>query len=102
MVEQALGRPVRPCRATLEPFTRDTSLTSAFVRGERERLLIRAFIIRAIVPMTMMPDAGVRKTVTAFAGDLAMMPWAMIAELSGRCVHVTADSAWEDAEDLAA
>ncbi len=51
-------------------------LDARFVKGERERLLTRAFMIRAIVLMTLMPDAGLREAVTALAGDLAMMPWA--------------------------
>ena len=54
-------------RAVLDP---------RFVKGERERLLTRAFMIRAIVLMTLMPDAGVREAVTALAGDLAGVPWA--------------------------
>jgi hypothetical protein len=54
-------------RAVLDP---------RFVKGERERLLTRAFMIRAIVLMTLMPDAGLREAVLALAGDLAGMPWA--------------------------
>jgi hypothetical protein len=54
-------------RAVLDP---------RFVKGERERLLTRAFMIRAIVLMTLMPEAGIREAVTALAGDLAMVPWA--------------------------
>jgi hypothetical protein len=51
-------------------------LRGQFVKGERERLLTRAFMIRVIVLMTLMPDAGVREALTALAGDLAMVPWA--------------------------
>ena len=47
-----------------------------FVKGERERLLARAFMIRVIVLMTLMPDAGVRDVIVALAGDLALVPWA--------------------------
>jgi len=54
-------------RAVLDP---------RFVKGERERLLTRAFMIRAIVLMTLMPDAGVREAVIALAGNLAGVPWA--------------------------
>jgi hypothetical protein len=54
-------------RAVLDP---------RFVKGERERLLTRAFMIRVIVLMTLMPDAGVREAVLALAGDLAGVPWA--------------------------
>ena len=51
-------------------------LDRRFVKGERERLLTRAFMIRAIVLMTLMPDAGLREAVLALAGDLAVVPWA--------------------------
>ena len=51
-------------------------LAGKYVKGERERLLTRAFMIRVIVVMTLMPDAGVREAVIALAGDLAMVPWA--------------------------
>ena len=33
-------------------------------------------MIRAIVLMTLVPDAGVRDAVIALAGDLALVPWA--------------------------
>jgi Insertion element 4 transposase N-terminal/Transposase DDE domain len=51
-------------------------LDARFVKGERERLLTRAFMIRAIVLMTLMPDAGIREAITALAGGLARVPWA--------------------------
>ena len=51
-------------------------LREQFVKGERKRLLTRAFMIRVIVLMTLMPDADVREAVIALAGDLAMVPWA--------------------------
>jgi hypothetical protein len=51
-------------------------LRREFVKGERERLLARAFMIRAVVLMTLMPDADVREAVIALAGDLALVPWA--------------------------
>jgi hypothetical protein len=51
-------------------------LGARFVKGERERLLTSAFMIRAIVLMTLAPDAGLREAVTALAGDLALVPWA--------------------------
>ncbi len=52
------------------------ALREEFVKGERERLLARAFMIRAIVLMTLVPDAGIRDAVIALAGDLAGVPWA--------------------------
>ena len=51
-------------------------LREQYVKGERERLLASAFMIRAIVLMTLVPDAGVRDAVIALAGDLALVPWA--------------------------
>jgi hypothetical protein len=51
-------------------------LDARFVKGERERLLTRAFMVRVIVLMTLMPDAGIREAVMALAGDLAGVPWA--------------------------
>ena len=46
------------------------------VKGERERLLARAFMIRVIVLMTLMPDARPGDMIAALAGDLALVPWA--------------------------
>ena len=51
-------------------------LREEFVKGERERLLARAFMIRAVALMTLVPDAGIRDAVIALAGDLAGVPWA--------------------------
>jgi hypothetical protein len=51
-------------------------LGARFVKGERERLLARAFMIRVIVLMTLMPDARVQDVIAAMAGDLALVPWA--------------------------
>jgi len=50
-------------------------LRPEFVKGERQRLLAPAFMIRVIALMTLMPDADVREAVTALAGDLALVPW---------------------------
>jgi hypothetical protein len=51
-------------------------LGQEYVKGERKRLLSRAFVIRAIVLMMLMPDADAREVVIALAGDLAVVPWA--------------------------
>jgi hypothetical protein len=51
-------------------------LGARFVKGERERLLARAFMIRVIVLMTLMPDARAQDVIAALAGDLALVPWA--------------------------
>jgi Insertion element 4 transposase N-terminal len=51
-------------------------LGARFVTGERERLLARAFMIRVIVAMTLMPEARPGDVMAALAGDLALVPWA--------------------------
>jgi hypothetical protein len=45
------------------------------VKGERERLLTAAFMIRVLVLMTLMPEAQLSDVITALAGDLALVPW---------------------------
>ena len=51
-------------------------LDARFVKGRRERLLARAFMIRVIVLMTLMPQARIGDVIAALAGDLALVPWA--------------------------
>jgi hypothetical protein len=51
-------------------------LGTRFVKGERERLLSRAFMIRVIVLMTLMPGERPGDVIAALAGDLALLPWA--------------------------
>ena len=51
-------------------------LDRRFVKGKRERLLARAFMVRVIVLMTLMPGARVQDVIAALAGDLALVPWA--------------------------
>jgi hypothetical protein len=57
-------------------IARDARLDGRLVKGERERLLARAFMIRVIVLMTLMPDARIGDVIAALAGDLALVPWA--------------------------
>ena len=83
---RAKGSPVR--HATLGPLEAGAGpgligqvaeaapLDGRFVKGERERLLARAFMIRALVLMTLMPEARLEDAVAALAGDLALVPWA--------------------------
>jgi hypothetical protein len=52
-------------------------LDARFVKGRRERLLARAFMIRVIVLMTLMPEARAGDVIAALAGDLALVPWAV-------------------------
>jgi hypothetical protein len=51
-------------------------LGARFVKGQRERLLARAFMIRVIVLMTLMPGVPAQDVIAALAGDLALVPWA--------------------------
>ena len=46
-------------------------LDRPFVTGERQRLLTAAFMIRAILRVTLVPDAEIRDAVTALSGDRA-------------------------------
>ncbi|MGH3179242.1 MAG: transposase domain-containing protein [Streptosporangiaceae bacterium] len=50
-------------------------LDERFVKGERERLLTAAFMIRVLVLMTLMPEAQLSDVIIALAGDLALVPW---------------------------
>jgi hypothetical protein len=83
---RAKGSPVH--RATLGPLEEKAGpdaagmiagrapLGARFVKGERERLLARAFMIRVIVLMTLMPGERPGDVIAALAGDLALVPWA--------------------------
>jgi hypothetical protein len=51
-------------------------LDGRFVKGQRERLLARAFMIRVLVLMMLMPGSRVQDVIAALAGDLALVPWA--------------------------
>jgi hypothetical protein len=51
-------------------------LDGRLAKGERERLLAAAFMIRVIVLMTLMPGARIEDVIIALAGDLALVPWA--------------------------
>jgi len=51
-------------------------LDARLMKGQRERLLARAFMIRVVVLMTLMPEARIGDVITALAGDLALVPWA--------------------------
>ena len=73
-LEEWLERQAGP--GLIEQVAARAVLRKEFVKGERERLLTRAFMIRVIVLMTLMPDADVREAVIALAGGLALVPWA--------------------------
>jgi hypothetical protein len=51
-------------------------LAARFVKGRRERLLAKAFMVRVLVLMTLMPGARIGDVIAALAGDLALVPWA--------------------------
>jgi len=73
-LEEWLGRQAGP--GVIDRIAERAVLREQYVKGERERLLARAFMIRVIVLMTLMPDADIREAVIALAGDLAGVPWA--------------------------
>jgi hypothetical protein len=50
-------------------------LDERHVKGRYRRLLSAAFMIRAIVLWTMMPEAQLSDVILALAGDLALVPW---------------------------
>ncbi len=60
----------------IEAIAGNAVLDKKYVKGERERLLTAAFMIRVLVLMTLMPDAQLTDVITALAGDLALVPWA--------------------------
>ena len=66
----------KPGPGVIDGIAERAVLREQYVKGERERLLARAFMIRVIVLMTLVPDAGVREALIALAGDLAGVPWA--------------------------
>jgi hypothetical protein len=72
--EEWLDRQAGP--GVIDQVAERAVLREKYVKGERKRLLTRAFMIRDIVLMTLVPDADVREAVIALAGDLAMVPWA--------------------------
>ena len=67
---------IRPGRTSIGGIAGRAPLDARFVKGERERLLARAFMIRVIVLMTLMPGARLGDVIAALAGDLALVPWA--------------------------
>jgi hypothetical protein len=73
-LEDWLGEKAGP--GVIDGLAERAVLRRQYVKGERERLPARAFMIRVLVLMTLVPDAGVRDAVIALAGDLALVPWA--------------------------
>ena len=63
------------CPGVIDGIAERAVLDGRFVKGERERLLTAAFMIRMLVLMTLMPDAQVSDVIAALAGDLALVPW---------------------------
>ncbi len=73
-LEEWLGQQAGP--GLIDGIAERAILRPEFVKGVRKRLLARAFVIRAIILMTLVPDADAREVIIAQAGDLAMVPWA--------------------------
>jgi len=83
---RAKGSPVRhatlgpleeaACPGAADGVAEGARLDRRFVKGERERLLARAFMIRAVVLMTLVPGTRAEDAVALLAGDLALVPWA--------------------------
>jgi Transposase DDE domain len=73
-LEDWLGQKAGP--GVIDGIAERAVLREQYVKGERERLLARAFMIRVLVLMTLVPGADVREAVIALAGDLVMVPWA--------------------------
>ncbi len=53
-------------------------LDKRYVKGAYDRLLGAAFMIRAIVLQTLMPEAQLSDVIIALAGDLALVPWSRL------------------------
>ena len=53
-------------------------LDRRYVKGAYDRLLAAAFMIRAIVLQTLMPEAQLSDVIIALAGDLALVPWSRL------------------------
>lgn len=51
------------------------ALDERHIKGRYRRLLSAAFMIRAIVLWTLMPEAQLSDVIIALAGDLALLPW---------------------------
>lgn len=59
----------------IDGIAENAVLGRKYVKGKRQRLLTRAFMIRVLMLMTLMPEAGIRDVITLLAGDLAAVPW---------------------------
>jgi hypothetical protein len=73
-LEEWLARQGGP--GVIDGIAERAPLRPEYVKGLRKRLLTRAFVIRVIILMTLMPDADAREVIGALAGDLALVPWA--------------------------
>jgi hypothetical protein len=59
----------------IDALAENAGLDGKYVKGECRRLLPAAFMIRALVLWTLMPDARIPDVVAMLAGDLALLPW---------------------------
>jgi hypothetical protein len=65
----------RSGKGVIDGIAANAMLDARYVKGERERLLTAAFMIRVIVLQTLMPEAQPGDVIIALAGDLALVPW---------------------------
>ena len=63
------------------------------VKGAARRSMTTAFTLRAVLLMTLMPEAGYREVMTALAGDLAAVPWGRPSRVPSETVLST----WREA-----
>jgi hypothetical protein len=55
----------------------DAAAAAGLVKpGERRRLMSLPFIMRVVIAMTLLPDAGYPEVIRALAGVLPRLPWA--------------------------
>jgi hypothetical protein len=62
-------------KGVIDGIAENAVLDEGYVKGERERLLTAAFMIRVLVLWTLMPEARLGDVIIALAGDLALVPW---------------------------
>jgi hypothetical protein len=72
-LEDWLDAQAGPC--VIDGIAGRAVLDGRFVKGERERLLTAAFMVRVLVLQSQMPESRPGDVITALAGDLALVPW---------------------------
>jgi hypothetical protein len=72
-MEEWLGAQAGP--GVIDGIAGRAVLDGRYVKGRYRRLLSAAFMIRAVVLQTLMPEAQLSDVIMALAGDLALLPW---------------------------